>query len=108
MYAPDLPRNEKDWIILPRDSDERKGLFFPKEVMSHPAKMNLYMQQACIDFVAKPGETILDPFGGTGTTPVVAKHYNRNCVAIEYSEAYCKDIEDRLERGVVHVREPQC
>ncbi len=71
-FAPALLRNEEGWIILPRDSENRKNSFFPSEVMSHPAKMNMYMQEAIIDYVAKPGEILLDPFGGTGTLMIAA------------------------------------
>ena len=101
MYAPDLPRDpETGWIILPRDSDERKGLFFPKEVMSHPAKMNLYMQQACIDFVAERGETILDPFGGTGSL-MIATLQGIRVILLDIEEGYHllqQRVRDNLER----------
>ena len=36
--------------------------------------------------------TVLDPFGGSGTTAIVANKYNRNFVMIDLSEKYLKDI----------------
>jgi len=100
MYAPDLPRNEEGWIILPKDSTVRKSLFFPPEVMSHPAKMNLYMQQACIDFVASPGETILDPFGGTGSL-MIATLQGIRVILLDIEEGYHllqQRVRDNLEK----------
>lgn len=71
-FAPGYNRNEEGWILFPRDTQERKTLFFPEEVMKHPAKMNFHLQQSIIEYVAKEGDVLLDPFGGTGTLMIAA------------------------------------
>lgn len=71
-FAPEHPRNEQEWILFPRDVDDRRNLFFPEEVMKHPAKMNFHLQQAIIEYVASEGDVLLDPFGGTGTLIIAA------------------------------------
>ncbi len=43
-----------------------------------------------------PGDTVLDPFAGTGTTLVVAHQLKRNSIGIEIDPEYVKIIEDRL------------
>lgn len=43
-----------------------------------------------------PG-TVLDPFGGTGTTGVVAKKLGRRAILIEQSLKYCRMAADRIE-----------
>lgn len=41
-------------------------------------------------------DVILDPFAGSGTTPYIAKKYNRNFIAIEKEKKYVKAIEKRV------------
>jgi len=48
---------------------------------------------ACTD----PGDWILDPFLGSGTTMVVAKRRGRNCVGIELEEEYIKIARERVD-----------
>lgn len=43
------------------------------------------------------GDTILDPFAGTGTTLVVSKQLERNSIGIEIDPANVKCIKDRLK-----------
>ena len=43
-----------------------------------------------------PGDTVLDPFAGTGTTLVVAHQLKRNSIGVEIDAEYVKIIEDRL------------
>ena len=45
-----------------------------------------------------PGDTVLDPFAGTGTTLVVAHQLKRHSIGIEIDAEYVKMIEDRLNR----------
>jgi site-specific DNA-methyltransferase (adenine-specific) len=49
-----------------------------------------------------PGDWVLDPFGGTGTTAVVCKALKRNCITLELGEANCAAIKDRLKKGAVN------
>ena len=42
------------------------------------------------------GETVLDPFGGSGSTLVVAKKLNRRFVGFELSKDYATRIQARL------------
>jgi len=46
---------------------------------------------------SKPGDYVLDPFLGSGTTSVVAKKLGRQFIGIEQEEIYCLLAEKRLE-----------
>ncbi|MEQ9299554.1 MAG: DNA methyltransferase [Cyclobacteriaceae bacterium] len=42
------------------------------------------------------GETVVDPFGGSGTTYAVAEAYGRKWIGVEKEEKYCQIIAERL------------
>ena len=42
------------------------------------------------------GDTVLDPFVGSGTTSAVAKYYGRNSIGIEVDKKYLEVIKNRL------------
>ena len=50
----------------------------------------------CILAGSKPGDTVLDPFGGAGTTGVVAQKHGRNAILIELNPAYNVMAERRI------------
>lgn len=93
MFAADFPRNEKGWVLFPtRDSDLRRK-YFPEEVFTHPAKANIYLIQALYRHYSKPGDSILDPFGGTGTI-MLAGVEGRRLILMEVEPYYADMIRD--------------
>lgn len=52
--------------------------------------------EPCILAGSEPGDTVLDPFGGAGTTAVVAKKHGRNAVLCELNPEYVAIAEQRL------------
>ena len=50
----------------------------------------------CIDEFSEPGDTIFDPFMGSGTTGVAAKELNRQFIGIDISQEYVDIAEDRI------------
>jgi len=63
----------------------------------HPAPFPEKLAEDHILSWSNEGDTVLDPFAGSGTTLKMAKKNNRKYIGIEISEEYIKIIEKRLE-----------
>jgi site-specific DNA-methyltransferase (adenine-specific) len=66
------------------------GTNTPGRPGGHPAVMPVEVARRCIRLSTWPGETVLDPFAGSGTTLVAARQLGRRAVGIERSERYCE------------------
>lgn len=56
----------------------------------HPAPFPFELPRRVIKLYSFPGQIVLDPFCGVGTTCIVAKQLNRRFIGIEKSRRYCK------------------
>lgn len=61
----------------------------------HPAMMPKWLVRDLILSWSNAGDTVLDPFGGSGTTGMVALELGRKAVLIELNPAYAKLAEQR-------------
>tara|TARA_R100000231_G_scaffold139330_1_gene120213 strand:+ start:1270 stop:1947 length:678 start_codon:yes stop_codon:yes gene_type:complete len=62
----------------------------------HKAAMNIEVADWFIKNFTQPGETILDPFLGTGTTGVSALKNNREFIGIEIAKEYFDYAQERI------------
>jgi site-specific DNA-methyltransferase (adenine-specific) len=62
----------------------------------HPAPFPVELARRAIRLSTWPGEVVLDPFAGTGTTLVAARQLGRRAIGIETSERYCERAVARL------------
>jgi DNA modification methylase len=61
----------------------------------HPTQLNEGLVRRCVLLSTKPGDTVIDPFGGTGTTLRVCKDLgDRHCQLIEIDPEYCRQIQE--------------
>lgn len=67
----------------------------------HPCPYPMALPTRCIVATTRPGETVLDPFAGSGTTLVAAKQLGRKSIGIEIDERYCELAAKRLDQGVL-------
>jgi DNA modification methylase len=63
----------------------------------HPAPYPMELAQRLIRMFSFVGDTVLDPFCGTGTTSVAAARSGRNSIGIEVEETYHRMAVQRLE-----------
>lgn len=62
----------------------------------HPAPFPLELAHRLVQMFSFEGDTVLDPFCGTGTTSVAAVKSNRNSIGIEVDISYCRFAAKRL------------
>ena len=62
---------------------------------THPAMFPEELPEALIRLLTYPGETVLDPFLGSGTTTKVARQLERNSIGYEINLSYLPVIEEK-------------
>lgn len=62
----------------------------------HSCQKPTELIEQCITFCSKQGDTILDPFAGSGTTGVACENTGRNSILIEREPKYCNIIRERM------------
>ena len=67
------------------------------ENTAHPTQKPEKLIAKLILASSDPGQIILDPFLGSGTTSVVAKKLGRRFIGIEQQDTYCVWAQQRLE-----------
>ena len=65
---------------------------------SHPAPFPLELAYRLVRMFSFSGDTVVDPFCGTGTTMVAAMKAGRNSIGIEIDATYCSMAEARLRK----------
>lgn len=67
----------------------------------HPAPFPDDLPSRCIRLSSFPGELVVDPFAGSGTTLLAARALGRKAIGIEMSERYCEIAASRLSQSVL-------
>ena len=65
----------------------------------HPAVYPLYIIQELIKLLSRPGDIVLDPFNGSGTTCLAARNLGRHYIGIDINPEYVDLANDRLRKN---------
>lgn len=97
------------WILRPQDvpggfTADQDTWYVPRVCGTfkeragwHGCQMPERLLARIVESCSNPGDTVLDPFGGSGTTLVVAKKLERQFLGFELSPEYARQIEERLD-----------
>jgi len=77
------------WILGPDSSGAPHPAVFPRE-----------LARRCILLGSQPGDVILDPFSGSGTTGVVAAQSNRRAILVELNPVYAQQSQARINQDL--------
>lgn len=76
----------------------------------HPTKKPIRLMKQLVDMFSQPGQVILDPFMGSGTTGVACVQTGRKFIGIEMNAAYfetaCRRIEDAYRQPDLFISMP--
>ena len=70
----------------------------------HPTQKPLPLMRWVLERASSPGDTILDPFMGSGTTGVACVQNGRNFIGIEISEQYFEIAKKRIHDAQQQIR----
>jgi site-specific DNA-methyltransferase (adenine-specific) len=70
-----------------------------KEKVGHPSQKPVALISHLIRAASRPGDFVLDPFLGSGTTAVAAENLGRHWVGIEQNDAYVAIARSRIQKA---------
>ena len=86
-YMINATRNKRNvWTITTKPFKDAHFATFPKDLI-----------EPCIKAGCPEGGVVLDPFGGSGTTGIVAALNNRNAILIELNQNYIDIANKRID-----------
>ncbi len=82
-------------------------LYYPRSIIRftnsrggkslHPTQKPLELMEWLVKTYTNPGDIILEPFAGSGSTLLAAQLHGRRAIGIELSEEYCETAANRLQ-----------
>lgn len=90
VFAESRDRDENGWLKYPVDRGLRRAMYSEElcdAIMTHPAKQQAHLHKDICEYVSDPGDTILDPFGGVGTS-LLSATLGRNVILVEIEDYY--------------------
>jgi DNA modification methylase len=102
-------RNVANWV--------GRGTVYPSNVLhlatecsdqGHPATFPVALPEFFIKLFTRPGEVVLDPFSGSGTTGVAALRLGREYVGVDTNKEYLGTSRERLANAMGEVGPIRC
>lgn len=95
-----LGKNPSDFWMLPHDVWDIPNVKAKHvEKANHPCQFPIDLASRLIKALTRPGQLVLDPFGGSGTTAAAAVHLGRRAVSIDKTASYSAITRTRVKAG---------
>jgi site-specific DNA-methyltransferase (adenine-specific) len=92
------PFNEEEYVrYVSRPDNIIECGFASQEAGLHPTQKPIRLMAALIALTTRPGQIVLDPFAGSGTTAVAARNLDRRYLAYESDPTYAEVFRRRLQ-----------
>jgi len=105
LMGGDFSDGELAWTSF--DKSMREFTKCPKGIdKQHPTQKPVELIKWCIEMSTSEGDTILDPFMGSGTTGVACVQTGRNFIGIEIDPTYFAIAEKRIKDAQQQMRLP--
>lgn len=104
-----IGNRDSDGVRVVEDEGVRANIWrynvnkYGMENTGHPAPFPIALAKDHVASWSNPGDVVLDPFTGSGTTLKAAKELNRQWCGIEINPEYCKIAEARLSQDVLQL-----
>jgi len=72
----------------------------PVKIEGHVCAFPIQIPNRCIELATDPGDAVIDPYSGSGTTLLAAKNLGRKAIGIEIEEKYCEIAAKRMAQEV--------
>lgn len=92
--------DDDNYVWAKNGNGSPRGKKVEAKANHHPTVKPLTLMSYLITLGSRPGDTVLDPFLGSGTTAIAAKQLGRECIGIEREEEYVDIAEARLAVSV--------
>ena len=95
----DLPKGPAPASARTKPAEGRQNALGEPRANHHPTVKPLKLMSYLITLGSRPGDVVLEPFMGSGTTCLAAKNLNRHYIGIEREREYVKIAEARLKEA---------
>jgi DNA modification methylase len=90
-----------EWNALPDCIDVSRVVPGHREALAHPTQKPEELVRRLVRFFSQPGDIILDPFMGSGTTLRAAKDLGRKAIGIDVEEQWCELAANRMRQALL-------
>jgi site-specific DNA-methyltransferase (adenine-specific) len=97
-----------EWVPNPKGAKPKDVFEIPTiankawEKVEHPTQKPIELVKKCILVSSNENDLVVDPFGGSGTTYIIAEAFKRKWLGCELNQEYCRVIKKRFDGNTIN------